>query len=61
MTLPGIKRDLDAVDRAGHLNIGEQQVEAIRTVDQADGLSAILSLDHLETLVVQHFCRRKAN
>jgi hypothetical protein len=54
MTLPGMDRNLDAIDRTGHLDVGEQQVKAVRTVNQLDGLSAVLRLGHLESLIVQH-------
>jgi hypothetical protein len=61
VSLPGAGRDLDAVYRAGHMNVGEQQIEAVRAVDHGGGLAAVFGFDDLEPLVAQHFCYQEAD
>jgi len=50
-----MQSDLDAVVRSGHTDIREENVEAIRSVEQLDGFIPVERLDHLEALVLQGF------
>lgn len=60
-TSPGVHGHVQAVERPGHLHVSEQDVEAVRTVQQPCGLVAVPSLHHLEPLVLESLRGHQTN